>query len=59
MACWISVEEDMDRWSISSDRLLFFNIGFLEAKELLRERPVVEGGESRTNGLPASVCRGP
>lgn len=59
VACWMSVDEDMDRWSIISDRLLFFSIGFFEAKELLRERPVVEGRESIINGLPASVCRGP
>ena len=51
MACWIRVEEDIDFWSISSDKLLFFKIGFFDAKELVRERPFAAEDESQQKYL--------
>lgn len=58
-ACLTSEEVEMDFWSMTSDMLLFFRIGFFWRKELVLESRLT-GSEVcvETDRLEAG-CRGP
>lgn len=55
VACFIRVDEDSDRWSMISDKLRFFKMGFLELNELLLESWLAGGAESKSRGLAVPV----
>ena len=59
MARWISVDDEMDRWSITSERLRFFKIGFFVGNDSIRERLFGSNVETDTIGVDVLVCKGP
>ena len=59
MACFIKVEDEIERRSISSDKLRFFSIGFFVAKELVRERWLAGGVNSLSIAILFPGCSGP
>lgn len=60
VACFISVDDDIDLWSIISERLRFLRMGFLQLKELLLESWLAaEEAESDPSGMVLLDWKGP
>ena len=59
VACFIKVDEESERWSISSDKLRLLSIGFFEPNELLLEIWLVGGVDRASCGRKFPVCKGP
>jgi len=59
MACLISVDDEIERCSISSDKLRFFRIGFFVAKEFVLDSRLAGGADSESSVMALPICRGP
>ncbi len=59
VACFINVDDESERWSISSERLRFLRMGFFDTKELLLEREFVGGVDSESKAFVTPCWRGP
>lgn len=59
VACFINDDDEIERCSMTSDRLRFLRIGFLLTNELLRDRSLVAMEESLVKCLLFPVCSGP
>ena len=59
MACLMSVDDEIERCSMSSDKLRFFKMGFFVAKEFVLDKWLAGGADSESSVMALPLCRGP